>query len=209
MQPKTWYWRDGSVKLQTYIQPAIFIQDPWARRSKTHDLILTTEQSALGVPVCLPSSSFNRIRRYEGGFRYRWCLRQGNLVLLSLLDLSAAFDTVDHDILRQRLTRSFGIRAKSLQWLGLILDWSNSVSLPGWNVYHTSEHLVQVPQGSVLGLLLFTLYTADVGRMIRAHNLLYHCYADDTQLYFCTPQESACLETRIRASIEDSWMDGL
>ena len=42
--------------------------------------------------------------------------------------------------------------------------------------------------------LLFTLYTADIGRIIRAHNLLHHCYANDMQLYFfCTPQESACL----------------
>ena len=44
-------------------------------------------------------------------------LDRGNLVLLSLLDMSTAFDTVDHDILRQRLTMSFGIWAKSLQWL--------------------------------------------------------------------------------------------
>ena len=40
----------------------------------------------------------------------------GRLVLLSLLDLSATFDTLDHDILRQRMSASFGITGKSLQW---------------------------------------------------------------------------------------------
>ena len=59
-------------------------------------------------------------------------LDRGNLVLLSLLDLSAAFDTVDHDILRQRLTRSFGIRAKSLHWLDLyLIGRTQSVYLDG------------------------------------------------------------------------------
>ena len=69
--------------------------------------------------------------------------------------------------------------------------------------------LCGVSLGSVVWLLLFKLYTADIGCIIRSHNLLHHCYADDTQLYFsCTPQESACLKSRVIACVEDiaGWM---
>ena len=69
------YRRVGSVKLQTSIQPAILshILERIVHKQMTEYL----QQSAAGVPVFLPSSSVNRIRRTQGAFRYCWCYRQG------------------------------------------------------------------------------------------------------------------------------------
>ena len=133
----------------------------------------------------------------------------GQLALLSLLDMSAAFDTVDHDILIQRLSRSFGIKDRALSWLeSYITGRTQSVHLAG---EETPPRRVTsgVPQGSVLGPLLFVLYTADVEKIIQAHGLLHHCYADDTQLYFfCKPSQSAELKHRVTLCISgiSEWM---
>lgn len=133
----------------------------------------------------------------------------GQLALLSLLDMSAAFDTVDHDILMQRLSSSFGIKDRALSWLeSYIRGRTQSVHLAG---EETEPRLVTcgVPQGSVLGPLLFVLYTADLERIIEVHGLLHHCYADDTQLYFfCEPSQTAGLKQRVLLCIEQisGWM---
>ena len=72
------------------------------------------------------------------------------------------------------------------------------------SVSHLGTLSCEVPQDSVLGTTLFVLYMADVGRIIRARNLLPQCFADDTQLYFSDrPQESACLKSRVIICIED------
>ena len=92
------------------------------------------------------------------------------LALLSLLILSAAFDTLDHDILRQRLTRSFGIRATSLEWLYYLMDRTLSIYLDGQSTTPRNI-LCSILQGSVFEPLLFTLYTADIGCIIQALNL--------------------------------------
>ena len=79
----------------------------------------------------------------------------GKSTLLVSLDLSAAFDTIDHCILIKRLETSFGVSATVLSWLSSYLtDRQQSVSVGG----HSSPFLVcdsGVPQGSVLGPILF------------------------------------------------------
>ena len=81
-------------------------------------------------------------------------------VILLLLDLSPAFDTVDHVILLSRLFSRFGIGGTALEWFRSYLsDRTQFVNVNG----STSEHHVlqfSVPQGSVLGLLLYSLYTS-------------------------------------------------
>src|SRR6218665_3675546 len=83
----------------------------------------------------------------------------------ALLDLSAAFDTVDHDVLVEHLARTCGLRSTALDWLhSYLLDRSQYVFYDG--VSSSVRRLVcRVPQGLVLGPLLFLLYTADVGEL--------------------------------------------
>lgn len=100
------------------------------------------------------------------------------MALLGLLDMSAAFDTVDHDILLERLATSFG-----MAWLRSFLTGrSQQVSFNG-GLSSIGFITTGVPQGSVLGPLLFLLYSADVPLIANQHGLGIHCYADDGQIY--------------------------
>lgn len=104
-----------------------------------------------------------------------------------LLDLSAAFDTVDHNLLLSRLSSQFGISGSAINWFNSYLsDRSQVVSVNGVASTRTSV-LTGVPQGSVLGPLLFTAYKAPVFDIARRHGICSHFYADDTQFYVKFP----------------------
>ena len=104
-------------------------------------------------------------------------------VILVLLDMSAAFDTVNHEILLNRLEHRYGMAGSVLAWMrSYLTDRSQCVYLQG-SASSNSGVACGVPQGSVLGPLLFSAYTAPIGDIIRRHTLGFHLYADDTQLY--------------------------
>ena len=83
---------------------------------------------------------------------------RGNVTALTLLDLSAAFDTIDHKLLLDKLEEWFGIRGEALRWVGSYLsDRCQLISIQG-KLSIPMSLICGVPQGSVLGPLLFILY---------------------------------------------------
>jgi exonuclease III len=133
----------------------------------------------------------------------------GDLALLALLDLSAAFDTVDHSTLLRRLRTSYGLGGTAISWFVSYLSGRMQFVRCGAAKSAATLVLCGVPQGSVLGPILFLLYTADLLRLIEKHGLHPHLYADDTQIYgFCRPGATAQLQSRVSACINDvaSWM---
>ena len=133
---------------------------------------------------------------------------RGLVSVLVLLDLSAAFDTIDHHILLQRLEHSIGIKGTALSWFKSYLsDRFQFVHVNDKSsVYSKVSH--GVPQGSVLGPILFTLYMLPLGNIIRKHSVNFHCYADDSQLYLSIKPEETNQLAKLQACLKDvkTWM---
>ena len=133
----------------------------------------------------------------------------GKISLLTLLDLSAAFDTIDHTILLSRLQNTFGIHDNALNWFkSYITDRFQAVVIEGAQS-EPVKLTCGVPQGSVLGPVLFTLYTAPLADIIKQHNINFHFYADDTQLYnSATPENISSLLSETNDCYADiqNWM---
>jgi len=97
----------------------------------------------------------------------------GNISVLTLLDLSAAFDTVDHDILLYRLEVSYGLGGAVLSWFWSYLDSRTQSVCCGSSTSEPAPVMFGVPKGSVRGPILFLLYTADLLKLIERHTVTY------------------------------------
>ena len=128
---------------------------------------------------------------------------------LCLLDQSAAFDTLDHSILLHRLSTWFGISSVSLQWLTSYLSSRTSTLETSPHSSPSSHFTSGVPQGSVLGPVLFNHYTTSLSSLISASSISHLLYADDTQLFVSfihTNFLSAINNLQSTITIISSWM---
>ena len=132
--------------------------------------------------------------------------------MLLLLDLSAAFDTVDHSLLLSRQALRLGVNGQVIAWIESYLkDRDQFVQIKNTKS-SIRQLLCGVPQGSVLGPLLYVLYTVPIGDIIKFYDLHYHLYADDSQIYVFFPsqsQQDLCLvKSKLEACVKhiDSWM---
>ena len=115
---------------------------------------------------------------------------EGKPSTLISLDLSAAFDMIDHHILLSRLRKSFGVNGLALKFIeSYLFGRAQCVRAGQASSCHTFCNM-GVPQGSVLGPILFSLYTSPIGSIASSFNISLQQYADDTQLFFAAAASS-------------------
>jgi len=107
----------------------------------------------------------------------------GAFTALVSLDISAAFDALDHSVLSSRLQSDFSIDGIALDWIQSYFSDRHSFVQVGCSTSCQQPCIASVPQGSVLGPLLFTAYIPPIGRVVGGLGVKHHEYADDTQLY--------------------------
>ena len=146
----------------------IFIDKAWITHTSQHISQVTQQKMAL-----------LSIKNY-----IHLSLSRGEATALVLLDLSAAFDTIDHSTLLSCLLEWFGVGGSALKWFSSNLtERFQSVKI-GSTLSDLQKLLFGIPQGSVLGPLLFSLYTSPLSTLIGKHKgIKFHFYADDSQLY--------------------------
>ena len=129
------------------------------------------------------------------------------MAILILLDLSASFDTIDHSILLQRLADRFNVNGTALSRIKSYLT-NRSQKVKAAGQFSKEANLpFGVPQGSILGPILFSLYTSPIGDIAARNGICVHLYADDTQLYVTLDNRMSALDSIERCITEiKNWM---
>ena len=131
---------------------------------------------------------------------------EGKCGILVMLDLSAAFDTVAHEYLLNDL-KFIGINGSAYRWLESYLQNREVTVVASQSKSETRKLTKGVPQGSVLGPTLFTIYTIELSWILKKHNVTFKLYADDTQFYFSitTIQSTTSKIEKVMTDIKN-WM---
>jgi hypothetical protein len=108
-------------------------------------------------------------------------LDRGEVIPLLLLDLTAAFDVVSHELLLEKLQK-IGISDSALNWMKTYLQERPQKVYCNGTMSGQSLMLCGVPQGAVLGPLLFSIFINDISMVIDRHGVKHILYADDIQL---------------------------
>ena len=133
---------------------------------------------------------------------------KGRVTALTLLDLSAAFDTIGHSILlADYRTGLVYLHGHALNWLPLYLTGRSQQTKLEDVLSSEAQLLFGVPQGSVPGPLLFTLYATALNTVIQGHSIMQHLYyADDSQLYISfTSDDSANQLDCLKSCLDSVW----
>ena len=134
-----------------------------------------------------------------------------HVTLLVLLDLSAAFDTVDHKVLLEWLNATIGIRGSALRWFASYLTNRSQRVTIEQSVQKVLLGLWHTPR-FILGPLLFTIYESKLFEIVKCNLPSIHAYADDTQLYLsfspkCTSSSDDAVESMERCMRDiKAWM---
>ena len=125
---------------------------------------------------------------------WRKAIDDSQFTAVAFLDISKAFDSVNHDILLSKLA-CYGVSGKSLTWFASYLSCRHQqVCLQGLSSQWGEIH-VGVPQGSILGPLLFGIYMNDLPKVVGNCNL--SLYADDMEMH-CSNVNLSCAENDLQ-----------
>ena len=172
------------------------------------------DSNSLGEPL---QSAYRRVHSTETALlavqdSFLRAIDDRKAVFLVMIDMSAAFDTVDHGILLQRLSDDFGLCGPVHRWFQSYLSNRTSQVCVSGSFSTETQLKYGVPQGSVIGPQVFTYYSHTIGQIIRKHSIQYHIYADDVQLFLTfdpnLPGDSACALFKLECCVKElqTWM---
>src|SRR6218665_3121355 len=164
------------LKLPSNLESIFPIQTVGASRPLPSQRLSHLKQSPKPKSIRLHKTPLYRNTTHLAIFKLVMAIGHQQVSCLCLLDISAAFDTIDHAILTRRLSSLFGNSGTALSWIkSHLTSHSFTVNVAG----HTSNPQTLtcgVPQGSVLGPLLFILYTAPLSKLISSSSVDHHLY---------------------------------
>ena len=132
---------------------------------------------------------------------------KGSRTMLLQLDLSSAFDTLDISTMLRRLRFTFGVSGPALNWISSYMVHRQQSVRVGQQQSSTFDCKYGVPQGSVLGPMLFTLYVAPLAKIILSQGINHTQYADDVQLYISLNDTKALSTLSDCFVVVQHWLD--
>ena len=134
-------------------------------------------------------------------------LNEGKCTLLVKLDISAAFDTVNHEMLLQRYSALFGLSDTVLSWFASYLSGRRQSVQVGSDVSNIIEMLCGFAQGSTLGGPKYNMFVTPLDELIKLHEVNHEAYADDSNVYISFDLKNATAKTSAISQMEQCLSD--